>query len=174
MLLCKLPAFFGFGTTLTLGLLLLLPVVPAHPIWHDLNSRSSIDSFITGSTFLLAGGIKFGGVPYYLTTPLPSGTKTLYSDDGAPLFVSVHNGQLLHHTNESHFLYVNAMNVTQDMNGSPLFRLTLASQRDGLLDAVWRWRGECLYLDDGQKSNKGLYYKCVSTGGEGIYTSFDM
>jgi len=183
-LLCKLPAFFGFGTTLTLGLLLLLPVVHAHPIWHDLNSRSSIDSFITGSTFLLAGGIKFGGVPYYLTTPLPSaaGSTTgnltvsprFSSDDGAPLFVSVHNGQLLHHTNESHFLYVNAMNVTQDMNGSPLFRLTLASQRDGLLDAVWRWRGECLYLDDGQKSNKGLYYKCVSTGGEGIYTSFDI
>jgi hypothetical protein len=67
------------------------------------------------------------------------------------------------------------MNVTQDINGSPLFRLTLASQRDGLLDAVWRWRGEYLYLDDGQKSNNGLYYKCMSrTGGEGIYTSFDM
>jgi hypothetical protein len=98
------------------------------------------------------------------------------SDDGAPLLFSVHDGQLLHHTNESHFLYVNAMNVTQAMNGSPLFRLTLASQRDGLLGAVlWRWRGEYLYLDDGQKSNNGLYYKCVSkTGGEGIYTSFDM
>jgi hypothetical protein len=68
------------------------------------------------------------------------------------------------------------MNVTQDMNGSSLFRLTLASQRDGLLDAVWRWRGEYLYLDDGQKSNNGLYYKCVSrTGGEDeIHTSFDM
>ena len=67
------------------------------------------------------------------------------------------------------------MNVTQDMNGFPLFRLTLASQRDGLLDAVWRWRGEYLYLDDGQNSNNGLYYKCVSrTWGEGIYTSFDL
>ena len=67
------------------------------------------------------------------------------------------------------------MNVTQDMNGSPLLRLTLASRRDGLLDAVWRWRGEYLYLDDGQKSNNGLYYKCVfKTGEEGIYTSFDM
>lgn len=96
------------------------------------------------------------------------------SSDGAPLF-SVHNGQLLHHTNESHFLYVNAMNVTQDMNSSPLYRLSLASQRDGLLDAVWRWRGEYLYLDDGQKSNHGLYYKCMSrNGGEDIYTSFDM
>jgi hypothetical protein len=67
------------------------------------------------------------------------------------------------------------MNVTQDMNGSPLFRLTLASHRDGLLDAVWRWRGEYLYLDDGQKSNNGLYYKCVPrTWGECIYTSFNM
>lgn len=205
--LCKLPAFFGFGTTiiaaltlaLTLGLL--VPVLHAHPVWHDFSSRNSIDSFITGSTFLLAGGVKFG-VPYYLTTPLPSGTEHYSfvqyapcnppfisheagstgnltvsprsSSHGAPLF-SVHNGQLLHHTNESHFLYVNAMNVTQDMNGSPLFGLSLASQRDGLLDAVWRWRGDYLYLDDGQRSNNGLYYGCVSRNrGECIYTSFDM
>ena len=77
MLLCKLPAFFRFGTTtiiaaLTLALTLTLTL--AHPVWHDLNSRDPIDSFITGSTFLLVGGVKFG-VPYYLTTtPLPSGT----------------------------------------------------------------------------------------------------
>ncbi len=75
----NLPAFFGFGTTiaalaLTLGLL--LPVVHAHPVWHDFNSRSSIDSFITGSTSLLAGGVKFG-VPYCLTTPLPPGTSVI-------------------------------------------------------------------------------------------------
>jgi hypothetical protein len=70
MLPCKLPAFF----TLALGLPL-IPAVHAHPVWHDFNSRNSIDSFITGSTVLLAGGVKFG-VPYYLTTtPLPSGTK---------------------------------------------------------------------------------------------------
>ena len=83
MFLCKLPAFFGFGTTtiiaaltltLTLTLGLLVPAVHAHPVWHDFNSRNSIDSFITGSTFLLAGGVKFG-IAYYLTTPLPSGTK---------------------------------------------------------------------------------------------------
>src|SRR5258708_4996195 len=64
-------------TVLTLTLLQLgLPVARAHPVWHDFNSRSSIDSFITGSTFLLAGGVKFG-VPYYLTTPLPSGTSVI-------------------------------------------------------------------------------------------------
>ena len=209
MLLCKLPALFRFGTT---TLIAALSLTIAHPVWHDLNSRDSIDSFITGSTFLLAGGVKFG-VPYYLTTtPLPSGTyhyslldartttpcnpssfilheaaagsttgnltvsPQSSSDDGAPLpLFSVHNGQLLHHTNESHFLYVNAMNVTQDMNGSPLFKLTVASQHDGLLDVIWRWRGEYLYLDDGQRSNNGLYYKCVPrTGDEGIYTSFDL
>lgn len=189
MLLCKLPAFKSFFAALALALTsltLTLTLTLAHPVWHDLNSRDSIDSFTTGSTFLLVGGVKFG-VPYYLTTtPLPSaaGSTTgnltvspqFSSDEGAPLpLFSVHNGQLLHHTNESHFLYVNAMNVTQNINGSPLFRLTLASQRDRLLDAVWRWRGEYLYLDDGQKSNNGLYYKCVSrTWGECIYTSFDI
>jgi len=70
MLLCKLPAFFRFGTTVSIIAALTL----AHPVWHDLNSRDSIDSFITGSTFLLVGGVKFG-VPYYLNTPLPSGTN---------------------------------------------------------------------------------------------------
>jgi hypothetical protein len=77
-LLCnKLPAFFEFGTTLGLLLLIIpVPVAHTHPIWHDFNSRSSVDSFITGSTILLVGGVKFG-VPYYLTTttPLPSGTN---------------------------------------------------------------------------------------------------
>lgn len=68
-LLCNLPAFFEFGLGSTLALLLL---AHAHPIiWHD-----SVHSFITGSTILRVGGVKFG-VPYYLTTttPLPSGTN---------------------------------------------------------------------------------------------------
>jgi hypothetical protein len=78
MVLCKLPAFFRFGTTTIIAALILaLTLALAHPVWHDLNSRDSIDSFITGSTFLLVGGVKFG-VPYYLTTtPLPSGTNHL-------------------------------------------------------------------------------------------------
>lgn len=60
------------------------------------------------------------------------------------------------------------------MHGSLLLRLTLADQRDGLLDPVWRWRGAFLYLDHGERSNNGLYYNCVSKDGEGVYTSFDL
>jgi hypothetical protein len=75
MLLCKLPALFRFGTTTVVAALTLITLALAHPVWHDLNSRDSIDSFVTGPTLLLAGGVKFG-VPYYLTTtPLPSGTN---------------------------------------------------------------------------------------------------
>lgn len=87
----------------------------------------------------------------------------------------VHNGQLVHHTNESYILHVNILNVTRDM-GEPLpYKLALANQHDGLLDAMWRWRGAFLHLDHGQKSNNGLYYKCVSRGGsEGVYTSFEL
>ena len=200
----KLPAVFGLGTTIA-ALVALLVVVHAHPVWHDLSSRgTTIDSLVTGSSSLLAGGVKFDGVPsFYLTTPSPPGTRVaalghaavpylsheaallagstgnlavsfLSSPDGAPLF-SVHNGQLLHHANESHILYVNAFNVTRDTPGSLPFRLTLANRRDGLLDAVWRWRGAFLYLDDGDKSNNGLYYKCMTLDdGEGVFTSFDL
>lgn len=96
--------------------------------------------------------------------------------DGAPLFL-VHNGQLLHRANESHILYVNALNVTRDSDtpGSLPYRLTLANRRDGLLDAVWRWRGAFLHLDNGEKSYNGLYYKCESLDeGKGVYTSFEL
>jgi hypothetical protein len=63
-MLCKLPVFF-----VSLAALL----AHAHPVWH---SRGSIDSFITGTSYLLAGGVKFG-VPFYLTTPSPTGTSAL-------------------------------------------------------------------------------------------------
>jgi hypothetical protein len=47
-------------------------VVHALPTWESFNSRSSINSLVTGSTFLLAGGLEYG-LSYYLTTPLPKG-----------------------------------------------------------------------------------------------------
>jgi hypothetical protein len=50
----------------------LVGVVHALPTWESFNSRSSIDSLVTGSTFLLAGGLEYG-LSYYLTTPSPTG-----------------------------------------------------------------------------------------------------
>jgi hypothetical protein len=47
-------------------------LVHALPTWEGFNSRSSIDSLVTGSTFLLAGGLEYG-LSYYLTTPSPKG-----------------------------------------------------------------------------------------------------
>jgi hypothetical protein len=71
LLWCKLPAFFCFGTTFA-------SLAGAHPVWHDFNSRDSIYSFITGTSYLLAGGVKFG-VPFYLTAPSPTGTSAVVS-----------------------------------------------------------------------------------------------
>lgn len=102
-----------------------------------------------------AGGVKFGVPSFYLTTPIASRYKRcctrtrsravvplilheatgstgnlavsfLSSPDGAPLFL-VHNGQLLHHANESHILYVNVLTATRDSDtpGSLPYRLTL-------------------------------------------------
>jgi hypothetical protein len=49
-----------------------LALVQALPTWQSFNSWSSIDSLITGSTSLLAGGLEYG-IPYYLTMPGSSG-----------------------------------------------------------------------------------------------------
>ncbi|KAI9513333.1 hypothetical protein F5148DRAFT_972239, partial [Russula earlei] len=153
--------------------------VHALPIWHDFNTRNSIDSLVTGFSLLLAGGVKFG-VPYYLTTPSPTGSSgylavsSLSSEDEAPLFL-VHNGRLFHYTNGSHITHVNVVNATSDLDEPQLYKLTLSDRRNGLLDAMWQWNGAFLHLDHGQKSNHGPYYKCVTRDGtEGVYTSFDL
>jgi hypothetical protein len=82
MMFSKLPAFFGIVGTVTLAIATLALQVHAHPVWHDFDSRNSLDSFITGSSYLLAGGVKFG-VPYYLTTPSPTGMSVLSGLDHA-------------------------------------------------------------------------------------------
>jgi hypothetical protein len=77
MLLSKLPAFSGIIGTVTIAIAIALAShVHAYPVWHDFDSRNSLDSFISGSSYLLAGGVKFG-VPYYLTTPPPTGMSVL-------------------------------------------------------------------------------------------------
>ncbi|KAH9965867.1 hypothetical protein BC827DRAFT_1264951 [Russula dissimulans] len=172
MMFCNLSALLGM-TVLSLSL------VHALPIWHDFNPRGSIVSFVTGFSFLLAGGVK-SGVPYYLTTPSPTGSagdltvSFLSNEKEAPLFL-VRNGRLLHHTNESHILHVNVLSATRDLDEPLLFRLTLADQRDGLLDAMWRWSGAFLHLDYDQKSNHDLYFMCLTIDGrERVYTSLDL
>jgi len=172
MMFCNLSALLGM-TVLSLSL------VQALPIWHDFSARGSTDSFVTGFSFLLAGGVKFG-VPYYLTTPSPTGsagdlTVSFLSSEKEALLFLVRNGRLLHYTNESHILHVNVLSATRDLDEPLLFRLTLADQRDGLLDAMWRWSGAFLHLDHDQKSNHGLYFMCLTIDGGGrVYTSFDL
>jgi len=84
MMFSNLSAFFGI-TVLSLSL------VHALPIWHDFNTRSSIDSFVTGFSCLLAGGVRFS-VPYYLTTPSPTGTGALVGR-AHPLTISLTRGR---------------------------------------------------------------------------------
>ena len=77
--------------------------------------------------------------------------------------------------NDSYIFHVNALNVTGNMDKLLPYKLALADMHDGLLDAMWRWRGAFLHLNLGQKTNNGLYYKCLSRdGSEGVYTSFDL
>jgi len=78
-MLVKLPALIGP----TLIAVFLTALVHAHPIWNIFNTRNSIDSLVTGSSVLLAGGVKFG-VLYYLTTPSPPGTSAVGTDAHEP------------------------------------------------------------------------------------------
>jgi hypothetical protein len=194
MMLHNLPTAF-LGTII----IAVLRLVRAHPIWHDFNSRNTVESLLTGSTCLHAG-VKFGVPYYYLDTPRPPGMSALFeevpynptsheaagsigdltisflsSQDDAPLFF-LKNGHLLHHTNGSYVFHVNVLNVTRGMDDPLPYKLVLANCRDDLLDTMWSWSGAFLHLDHGDKSNNGLYYKCVSKDGrrEGVYTSFDL
>lgn len=88
MTLFKLPALIGP----TLIAVFLTTLVHAHPIWNIFNTRNSIDSLVTGSSVLLAGGVKFG-VPYYLTTPSPPGTSALW--DGRAMNPVLHEASRL-------------------------------------------------------------------------------
>jgi hypothetical protein len=58
--------------------------VHALPTWESFNSRSSIDSLVTGSTSLLAGGLEYG--QYYLMTPWPKGACVV--DGPSPPFLA--------------------------------------------------------------------------------------
>ena len=90
----------------------------------------------------------------------------------APLFF-VNNGQLFQSKNESYILPVSVLNTTSDTDEPLPYKLALARQRDGLRDMMWRWRGTFLHLHHDQRTNNGLYYKCATSHGEGVYTSFD-
>jgi hypothetical protein len=178
-----------------------IAVVHALPTWESFNSRSSIDSLVTGSTFLLAGGLEYG-LSYYLTTPLPKGVcvcvcprrpipnsnslkktgsiggnmtiSVIPHQEDAPLFF-VNSGQFFEYRNESYILHVNVLNTTGVKNEPLPYKLALAKHRDGLSNTMWRWRRTSLHLDldYGQCTNNGFYYRCVSRHGEGLYTSFD-
>ncbi|KAI0254754.1 hypothetical protein BJV78DRAFT_1279857 [Lactifluus subvellereus] len=175
----KLPLLITLG--IVTNIIASLALVQAHPTWQSFNSRSSIDSLITGSTFLLAGGLEYG-IPYYLTTSGArdsTGNMTISfiprRDDALLFFVN--NGQLFHNKNESYILHVNVLNTTSDTDEPLPYKLALGRQRDGLRDAMWRWWGTFLHLGlglgHGQRANRGLYYKCVTKHGEGVYTSFE-
>ncbi|KAH9977714.1 hypothetical protein BGW80DRAFT_1166089 [Lactifluus volemus] len=159
-----------------------IAVVHALPTWESFNSRSSIDSLVTGSTFLLAGGLEYG-LSYYLTTPLPKGVCSIGGNmtisviphqEDAPLFF-VNSGQFFEYRNESYILHVNVLNTTGVKNEPLPYKLALAKHRDGLSNTMWRWRRTSLHLDldYGQCTNNGFYYRCVSRHGEGLYTSFE-
>ena len=81
----------------------------------------------------------------------------------------------MEYRNESYILHVNVLNTTLEKDEPLPYKLALAKKRDNLVDTTWRWRGIFLHLDlgQGQRTNNGLYYKCVTRHGEGVYTSFD-
>jgi hypothetical protein len=115
--------------------------------------------------------------PSHTRLPGSTGNLTvsfLSSRDEAPLFF-VHDGHLVHYTNDSDIFHVNLLNVTGNVDEPLPYKLTLENKRDGLPNAMWRWRGAFLHVEYGQRTNNGLYYMCLSRDGrEGVYTPLDL
>ncbi|KAI5120686.1 hypothetical protein M0805_006975 [Coniferiporia weirii] len=104
------------------------------------------------------------------------GPAVIVENSQPPLFF-INQQKLWQPTNMTSIMHVNVLNVTGiDSAGRPHpapLKLELSDEPGGV-DGTFHWRGSKLHFDLGQRSNKGLYYKCQAKSGvRGVYTSLD-
>jgi len=96
------------------------------------------------------------------------------SGDPSPLLFYVDHNQLWQITNETYILPVNVVNTTASTEDLMPYKLVIGDKREGISNAIWRWRGTVLYLDIGEMTNSALYYSCPNKAGQyGVYTYLD-
>ena len=104
------------------------------------------------------------------------GPAAIFEHNAPPPFY-IHNGQLWQPTNLTSILRANVLNVTSiEQKGiiqpAPL-KIELSEEAKGI-DGTWRWQGTKLYFESGNRSNRGLYFSCVTNGGaRGLYTALE-
>ncbi|KAL5507870.1 hypothetical protein ACEPAH_5488 [Sanghuangporus vaninii] len=164
---------------------LILELAQALPQWDGFWGSSpqiSIGSLVPGATVIeaITEGIDSHQYrPKYLSIPAEKGAPgpaAIFEHNSPPLFY-IHNGQLWQPTNLTSILRVNVLNVTSiEQKGiihpAPL-KIEISEEPKGL-DGTWRWSGTKLYFEVGNRSNKGLYFSCVTNGGaRALYTALE-
>ncbi|KAI0068711.1 hypothetical protein BV25DRAFT_1986293 [Artomyces pyxidatus] len=145
------------------------------PTWETFSSRASIGSLVPGSSVIEAlGGYE---VPQVLSLSAPPGVagnvtitmrRRSRSSDLALFFL--HHNRLFQFTNETSILNVNVLNTTA-VEGEPMpYKLAVSPKREGLRDAMFRWRGTLLHYELGNGPDQTFFYVCKNASGEtGIY-----
>ncbi|KAF8592121.1 hypothetical protein K439DRAFT_1626135 [Ramaria rubella] len=153
----------------------------AIPTWDMFSSREEIGQLVPGTTVIHAFGPTASNTagPHYLRSPTEPGleanlTVAHYKHPlGPPSRFFVSRGSLYQITNQTHILYTDLLNATEeiserDRSGTPraAFKLRLSNQKPTLAGGSWEWVTTMLQFKLGERSNNGLFYKCTETTGE--------
>ncbi|EEB91668.1 hypothetical protein MPER_09941, partial [Moniliophthora perniciosa FA553] len=124
--------------------------------WMGAPGQISIGSLVPGAAYVEAKSAhRTGDVARHLAPSVPGNLGNL----------SVN--QLWQFQNQSAIFHVNVVNTTEPHHptGEIPLQLTLDTQRKGITNGNFRWRGTMLHYDFGGRTNGGVYYHCPTPDG---------
>ncbi|KAJ7283657.1 hypothetical protein C8J57DRAFT_1498684 [Mycena rebaudengoi] len=156
----------SFSFCLAVVSLALFTAVGAFPTWQGLNYAASINSLVSGASYIEAIG-PFGAFKSlsHLSSHIPGepGNLTVLSyaelREGPPLF-SLSQNQFWQYKNETTIYPVNVINTTM-IAGVPPLQIVIGGKRAGMVTGgKWRWQGTMLHYDIGSRRASQVFYKC--------------
>ncbi|ESK95993.1 hypothetical protein Moror_7338 [Moniliophthora roreri MCA 2997] len=152
-------------------LLFWMNLVQAMPAWMGAPGQVSIGSLVPGAAYIEAKSAhRTGDVARHLAPSIPGNLGNLsivpFSRISPPLFY-INRNQLWQFQNQSAIFHVNVVNTTEPHypTGEIPLQLMLDTQRKGIANGNFRWRGTMLHYDLGGRTNGGVYYHCPTPEG---------